>query len=155
MTLGDIFHPRAIKRNLAGLEKTAALKELVSALTEVHPELDSDTVLAAVEEREHKMNTGIGFGAAAPHGYYPGIDGIFGALGVSEQGVNYGAADNKPVHCIFLLVLGEDSREKHLRVLDRVMALIDYDALPLIRAAKTAEDIHRLLSHTGSSLGGI
>ncbi|MDR0562674.1 MAG: PTS sugar transporter subunit IIA [Spirochaetaceae bacterium] len=155
MNLGDVFPPQSIRLNLVCQAKTDALNELISTLAEVHPELDRNTILAAVQEREDKMNTGIGSGVAAPRGYYPGIDGVFGALGISAQGLAYGAPDNKPVHCIFLLVLGEGSREKHLRILNRIMALVDYDAIPLIRDAKSVEEIHRLLSRTASSLGGI
>ncbi|MDR0525782.1 MAG: PTS sugar transporter subunit IIA [Spirochaetaceae bacterium] len=155
MNLGDIFPPSGIKLNIASGSKSTALNELASTLAEIHPELDRNTILMAVEDREDKMNTCVGSGVAVPHGYYPGIDGIFGVLGISDQGVAYGALGDKPVHCIFMLIFGEGSKEKHLRVLNRIMTLIEYDGIPLIREAKSVNEIHHLLSRTGSSLGGI
>jgi mannitol/fructose-specific phosphotransferase system IIA component (Ntr-type) len=59
----------------------AVFRELVEALRVAHPTPDWDIDLRAIEERESKLNTFVVPGAAVPHGYYPGIDGIYGALG--------------------------------------------------------------------------
>ncbi|MDR0539163.1 MAG: PTS sugar transporter subunit IIA [Spirochaetaceae bacterium] len=146
MTLSEIFDRRSISANLKSTTKTDAFEELVDAVAAVHPELDRETMLASILDRERKMNTSIAPGIALPHGYYPGNGGIFGALGISPAGIEYDAPDHKPVHCFFLLIMGETSREQHLRVLSRLAALINSGGHEVLRKAKTADGIHDMLS---------
>jgi mannitol/fructose-specific phosphotransferase system IIA component (Ntr-type) len=146
MALSDVFDIRLIKSNLASKTKEEAFRELVEAIIEVYPKLDPDISLQAIQTRENKLNTSVAPGVAIPHGYYPGTSGLFGALGLSESGIDYGAPDNKPVHCIFLVIMGEGSREQHLLVLNRIFSLIHADGLELLRKAGTREEIHGILS---------
>jgi mannitol/fructose-specific phosphotransferase system IIA component (Ntr-type) len=126
--------------------KDGAFKELIETIGAIHGEFDRDTMLAAVQDRENKMSTSIAPGVAIPHGYYPGTASIFGALGVSESGIDYDAPDQKPVHCIFLIIMGEASREKHLRVLTRIMSLVNSGGLSLLQKAQSPEEIYNILS---------
>ena len=98
MPLRDTFDKRSIKLNLESKTKEGVFRELIEAVTAVHPALDRDIGLRVIQERENKLNTSVAPGVAVPHGYYPGTDGIFGALGFSEAGIDYGAFDEKPVH---------------------------------------------------------
>ncbi|MDR1445356.1 MAG: PTS sugar transporter subunit IIA [Treponema sp.] len=147
MPLSDIFDKRSIKPSLESTTREAVFRELVESIGAVHPALDRDIGLQAIRDREDKLNTSVAPGVAVPHGYYSGINGIFGALGLSETGIEYGAPDGKPVHCVFLIIIGEESREKHLHVLNQVMTLINSDGLELLRKAGSPEEIHRILSH--------
>ncbi|MDR0583068.1 MAG: PTS sugar transporter subunit IIA [Treponema sp.] len=146
MPLSDVFDKRSIKPNLENKTKEEVFRELVEALTVVHPALDRDIGFRAIQERENKLNTSVAPGVAVPHGYYPGKDGIFGAFGFSEAGIEYGALDEKPVHCVFLIIMGDASRENHLRVLNRVMSLINSGCLELLRKAGSPDEIHRIFS---------
>jgi mannitol/fructose-specific phosphotransferase system IIA component (Ntr-type) len=147
MLLSDVFSKQAINIHLESKTKDEAFRELIETIAATHDEFDRDTMLTAIQDRENKMSTSVAPGVAVPHGYYPGTGRIFGALGVSESGVEYDAPDQKPVHCIFLILMGESSREKHLRVLTRVMRLVNSDGLSLLRKAQSPEEIHAILSH--------
>jgi mannitol/fructose-specific phosphotransferase system IIA component (Ntr-type) len=147
MSLCDIFDRRSIKLNLKSLSKTDAFKELVESIAAIHPELDRDTMLAAIQNREQKLNTSVAPGVAVPHGNYPGTGAIFGALGIFPSGIEYEAPDHNPVHYLFLLVMGESSREQHLRVLNQIASMINSGGQELLRKAQTPEDIHDILSH--------
>jgi mannitol/fructose-specific phosphotransferase system IIA component (Ntr-type) len=149
MLLSNVFDVRAIKTDLTGTSKEEIFRELVDALAAVHPELDNEAVLAAILERENKMSTAIDGGIAIPHGYCPEAGGVFGAAGVSAKGIAYGPPEDKPVHCVFLLVMGEAAREKHLRVLNRVMQLVNSGIVTHIQNSKNPEEIHRLLARAG------
>jgi PTS system nitrogen regulatory IIA component len=144
--LCDIFAKQTINLRLESKTKDDAFKELIEAIAEIHGDFDRDTMFAAVQNRENKMNTSIAPGLAIPHGSYPGTSRIFGALGISESGIDYGAPDKKPVFCIFLIILGESSREKHLRVLTRIMSLVNSGGLSLLLKAQSPEEIHNILS---------
>jgi PTS system fructose-specific IIC component/PTS system nitrogen regulatory IIA component len=145
--LSDVFDKRSIKLNLESKNKEDVFEELIETITAIHPGFDRDSILAAVQSRENKMNTSIASGVAIPHGVYPGTDNIFGAIGISSLGIDYNAPDEKKVHCVFLIVLGDAAREKHLNVLNRIMSLINSEGLSLIRKARTSEEIHNILYH--------
>jgi mannitol/fructose-specific phosphotransferase system IIA component (Ntr-type) len=146
MLLSEIFNEQTIKLNIESETKTAVFAELIETLAIAHPEMRKTEMLAAVLNREYKMNTAIAAGVAVPHGYYPGTDKIFGAIGISKNGIDYGAADNKPVHFVFLLMMGDAVREKHLRILNRVLSLIKSDTLPALKTANDVREAHEILS---------
>jgi len=146
ITLSEVFDTRTILLNLAGTTKDDVFQELVDTITLVHPESDKSAMLAALWEREKKLSTGISSGVAIPHAVCGGIGTIAGAVGISNAGIEYGALDEKPVHIIFLLVMGEAAKEDHLRILDKIFTLVRTDALTQIKSAKSAQDVYAVLS---------
>ncbi|MDR1507671.1 MAG: PTS sugar transporter subunit IIA [Treponema sp.] len=135
MMLNTVFDKQSIKLDLAGRTKKAVFAELVEEIVYIHPELNKNTALAVLWERENKMNTSVAAGVAIPHGYYSGASGVVGALGISRAGIDYGAPDQKPVYFVFLIIMDEKSREKHLNVLSRVLSLIESGTLVDTQAA--------------------
>jgi mannitol/fructose-specific phosphotransferase system IIA component (Ntr-type) len=144
--LSEIFDEHSIKLDLESDTKTAAFTELIEAMVVVHPELNKTEMLSVVMDRESKMSTAIASGVAVPHGYYPGTDEIIGAIGISKNGIDYGSPDNKPVHFVFLLLMGEAVREDHLHILNRVLSLINSGALASIQTAKSVREVRDILS---------
>ncbi|MFP3041512.1 PTS sugar transporter subunit IIA [Treponema primitia] len=145
MLLNDVFDKQSIKLNLESKTKETIFTELVDTIADVHHELNRDEMLAVVRERENKMNTSVASGIAVPHGYYPGA-GVVGAIGISPAGIDYDAPDHKPVHVIFLIIMGETYREKHLHVLSRILSIIKSGALPHILATKGPQEVYEILS---------
>ena len=143
--LSEIFDLGSIKIDLEGKTKEAVFLELIEAIAVVCPKSDRAMMFKAIEEREKKMSTGIKEGVAIPHAFCEGIGRIAGAIGISKQGIEYGALDNRPVHVIFLLV-SQQADENHLHVLNSIFKLVKSEALSLIKNAKNAEEIHALLS---------
>jgi PTS system fructose-specific IIC component len=144
--LSEIFNERSITLNLEADTKEAALRELVATMADVHPELNGAKMLLAIQDRERKMSTAVAPGVAVPHGYYPGTDGVFGAIGISKNGIEYHDIRNEPVYFVFLLVMGESAREEHLRALNRILALIHSGALASMRTAQNVREVSDILS---------
>ena len=144
--LSEIFDPRSIKLGLEHQAKAEVLAELVEAIGAAHPDFDREEMLAAINEREGKMSTGIASGVAIPHGYCRGISVIAGAVGISPAGIEYEALDSKPVHVVFMLIMGEGVREYHLRVLNQIFNLVKSEAFTQLRGAKSAGELHGILS---------
>ena len=92
------------------------------------------------------MSTGITSGIAIPHVYCRSVSAEAGAIGVSQCGIEYGALDNKPVHVVFMLVMGDAARENHLRVLNQIFTLVKSEAFALMQSAKDTQEIHDMLS---------
>jgi mannitol/fructose-specific phosphotransferase system IIA component (Ntr-type) len=146
MLLHDVFDKQSVKLDLEGTTKEAVFAELIEVIADAHPGLNRDAMLTIIQDRENKMNTSVAPGVAVPHGYYSGAGDVVGAIGISKAGIEYDAPDHKPVHLIFLIVMGEASREKHLRILSRVLSLINSEALAQIQAAKSPQEVYDILS---------
>jgi mannitol/fructose-specific phosphotransferase system IIA component (Ntr-type) len=146
MLLHEVFDKRLIKLALENSGKDAVFSELVDAIADIHPEIDREKMDGILQEREQKLNTSVCPGTAIPHGYYPGLDKMVGAIGISKAGIDYDAPDHEPVHVIFMIVMGESSREKHLRVLSRILALIKSGAQDHMVSARSPQEIYDMLS---------
>ena len=144
--LSGVFNSRSIKLDLDGKTKEMVFAELIDGIADVYPGCNRSELLAAVREREEKMNTGIGSGIAVPHALCRGICGVAGAIGISQHGIDYGALDNEPVHVIFLLTMNKNAEETHLRILSEVFKLAQSQMIVLLKNAKKAQDIHSILS---------
>jgi mannitol/fructose-specific phosphotransferase system IIA component (Ntr-type) len=160
MLLSDVFTIQRIKPLLESETKDEAFEELVETIVTAQggrsfategscAELNRREILQAVSKRESKMTTAILPGIAVPHGYCRAYNGITGAIGISRTGIAYDADDNTPVHCIIMIVLGETAREKHLRVLNRLLRLLTSQVLSSIQSANNAQEIHDILHRFG------
>jgi mannitol/fructose-specific phosphotransferase system IIA component (Ntr-type) len=145
MLLSDVVDKRSIILNLASNTKEAVFAELIEAMAAVHPEFDRNKMFSIIQDRENKMNTGIAPGVAVPHGCYPGTNKVIGAIGISKTGINYDALFEEPVRFVFLMLMGETAREKHLGILNRVLSLINSGALAAMENAESAQEVYDLL----------
>jgi mannitol/fructose-specific phosphotransferase system IIA component (Ntr-type) len=145
MIFADIFDERLIKLDLVNTDKNAVFEELIEEISILKPELNGEEMLAAIYDREAKMETSVAPGVAVPHGYFSGLSGIIGAVGFSRGGIDYGARDHKPVHLVVMLLLGEGARESHLRVLSRILTFVKSGALSYIRDAGTPRKAYDIL----------
>ena len=145
-SLSDIFDLRSIKLDFDGKTKELALTELIDSISVLHPECDRKELFTAIMEREKKMSTGIGNGVAIPHTGCKGIANMSGAIGVSKQGIDFGALDQKPVHIVFLFATNEKADENHLRILNLIFKLAMSREFALMKNANNAEEIHAILS---------
>ena len=145
-SLSDIFDLRSIKLDFDGKTKELALADLVESISIFHPECDRTELFTAIMEREKKMSTGIGNGIAISHAGCKSIANMGGAIGVSRQGIDFGALDQKPVHIIFLFATNEKADENHLRILNLIFKLAMSEEFAVMKNAKNAEEIHAILS---------
>jgi PTS system fructose-specific IIC component/PTS system nitrogen regulatory IIA component len=149
MFLADVFDERLIKLNLESTDKGAVFEELIGEISTVKPELDREEMLAAIRNREAKMDTSVAPGVAVPHGYFRGLNGVIGAVGFSRQGIEYGALDNKPVHLVFMVLLGDGAQEQHLHILSRILTFVKSGALSYIGKAESPKKVYDILCRVG------
>ncbi|OJF76905.1 MAG: PTS sugar transporter subunit IIA [Treponema sp. CETP13] len=143
MILGQVFTPKAINVNLVSEDKDEVFEEMIEEFVYLQPDLDRTELLNSVQEREDKMTTGIMPGIAVPHGKSSAFNGIKGAIGLSSDGIDYDALDQKPVHAVFMLVSPIENREEHLQVL-KVLAKILEDPrfFRKLMSSKTPEEVY-------------
>ncbi|MDH3257848.1 MAG: PTS sugar transporter subunit IIA [Deltaproteobacteria bacterium] len=124
MKLFDLLFPETIIEELKAGTKEEVIKELASVVAVSCEEIAPMELSRILLERESLGSTGIGEGVAIPHGKYPGIKFLTGALGRSTKGVDFQSMDGKPAHLFFLLVAPENSAGLHLKALARISRLL-------------------------------
>jgi mannitol/fructose-specific phosphotransferase system IIA component (Ntr-type) len=126
MDLGDILGKEQIVPDLRAANRWEAIDELIGNLVatgKIQPG-DREAVTAAVKKRETSMSTGIGFGIGIPHASTDLIFEVVGALGRSNNGVNFDALDNQPVKLVMLFLVPQGQFQKHLHTLANIAKLL-------------------------------
>jgi len=143
--LAEIFNERFINLDLRSTTKDGCFEELVEGVAAWRPDLRKDDLLAAVKDREAKLETSVMTGVAVPHGACWGLKETFGAIGYSRSGIDYGARDSKPVHFVFMLFLDKDAPEKHLRILSRLLIFLKSGGLAQLQRAANPREAYDVL----------
>lgn len=140
MDLIQLLSPARIRVPLVSRTKPELLRELAEVLvTSVGG--DVQDVLRAVEDREARLSTGIGFGVAIPHGRTPTVPDLTVVAGVTAEPVPFEALDGEPVRIVFLLVGPERSAGQHVKALSRIARLARSEELRRrLLAATTAQE---------------
>ncbi|MBU1000900.1 MAG: PTS sugar transporter subunit IIA [Proteobacteria bacterium] len=146
MNLGDLLEKDLILPKLKAGTKQEVLAELVAAAADRLPELELETTLEILIERERLGTTGIGNGIAIPHGKMDHLENIVVVVGRSVQGIEFDALDQKPCHIFFLVLAPEQVAGLHLRVLAHISRLLKEESFRnSFVAAATGDDLWRLL----------
>ena len=134
-----------INPNLKSESKEDAIKEMVSFFIKSHSGSKSykEEILESVLKREEEASTGIGHGVAIPHGVVSEGPIIWGALGLSKNGIDFESIDDKPVHIIILIVTPRNHKaDMHLSILSEISKLLSDDTvLRKVIESKTAAEI--------------
>ncbi len=74
-------------------------------------------------------STGIGGGVGIPHGKLAELEKPLLGFGVSHQGVDFDAIDQRPVHLFFILLTPSNATGIHLGLLARISRLLKDDTI--------------------------
>ncbi|ABB38570.1 putative PTS IIA-like nitrogen-regulatory protein PtsN [Oleidesulfovibrio alaskensis G20] len=124
MKLGEYLDKDLIIHELSASTKTEVLAELVKPVIQKYPELDQNTVVRILQDRENLGTTGIGDGIAIPHGKVEGLDHIVLVVGRSSEGLDFEALDYKLCNVFFLVLAPEQVAGMHLRILAQISRLL-------------------------------
>ncbi len=138
--LADLVVGPAVAVGLQASDRKAAVVTLLSRLKAAVPELDEGEVLKAVMDREAKLSSAVGRGAAVPHARLVSLSRPFIAVGRFAKPVPGPSPDNVPVRLVFLILTPVSTPIVQLKVLSRIAALLTNENLrrKLLRA-KTGE----------------
>lgn len=126
MDLDDFLGPKPNVVELRAKDRWGAIEELVSHLVagnKIKPE-HRDSVLAAVNQRERAMTTGVGFGIGIPHASSDLVSEFVGVVGRSQNGVQFEAIDGQPVRLVFLFLVPMGQFKKHVNTLANIAKLL-------------------------------
>ncbi|MEW5804147.1 MAG: PTS sugar transporter subunit IIA [bacterium] len=102
--LSELIDPNMVIFNLQGKDKVSILKEMVDRVSEFQYFEENENVLERILDRESLSSTGVGSGFAFPHARIKTQDGPIICLGMTKEGIDFDAIDDKPVHVILLII---------------------------------------------------
>ena len=133
MDLADLLNEKVVKVPMEAFDKEEAIAELVEVLLRAGQVDNREGALEALYERERKGTTGIGKGVAVPHARHPDISGAIAAAGVSRDGIEFDAVDEKEVHLVFLVLAEVEDPAPNVELLADIGYLVQvpgvYDKL--------------------------
>jgi len=128
--------------------KKQLLAELASRAARI-ADLQERDVFDVLLQRERLGSTGLGQGAAIPHGKLTGLKKIVGVFARLAEPVDFDAVDGEPVDIVFLLLAPEGAGADHLKALARISRLLrEGAAVEKLRASKDAEALYAVLTES-------
>lgn len=153
MKIMDILAKDALVLNLGVQTKREVLAEMAAALAKVEPQIEAETLLEVLLEREALQSTGIGEGVAIPHGKLAGLDRLVATFARSQQGVEFDSIDGQPTHHFFLLVVPEHSGGQYLKALARISRFFrDAAFRESLASAESDEDVLRAIEEEDAKI---
>ena len=80
-------------------------------------------------------------GVAVPHGRTDAVDRLVCAIGVSPDGVDFGAADGEPTRIVVLVLTPRDGADPYLQFVASVMGALDEEGRRLCLSAQTGQEL--------------
>lgn len=118
MNISDIIHPGTSFFGLAVPDREACLQTLADSMEEAGFVGNKTAYVAAVNAREEKGSTGIGFGVAIPHGKSSAVNTAGLAFARLAAPIEWNSLDGQPVQAVFLIGVPEkDTGNEHMKIL--------------------------------------
>jgi PTS system nitrogen regulatory IIA component len=126
--LGSLTRPELIFPDLPAADRSEVLRAFADRLAGQGLVENGAELFHKLWEREQLGSTGIGSGIAIPHCKLPGLAQGIVAVGLVPAGVDFGAADGRPVQVLFLVISPSGSPAEHLQVLAAISRWVRADA---------------------------
>jgi len=141
MKLSDLLDEAVVQVSLESEDKEEVFAELIELLVRAGKITDRGRAIDAILTREKVATTGIGNGVAVPHGKDSSVPQLVAAVGLSEDGIEYDAADGAPVHVVFLILAEAGNPGPHVQCLGEIARLLQVPGFSdRLRQATSAED---------------
>jgi mannitol/fructose-specific phosphotransferase system IIA component (Ntr-type) len=119
MPLSGLLDENRVQVGLRAKTKAEAIKAVAKLFAKGHG-LDADRAFAVLMDREGIAVTGIGEGLAVPHGKMDGVKKPAYVLAVAADGIEWDAADGKPVRFLAAVLAPERSAADPVKLLARL-----------------------------------
>ncbi|WP_217555631.1 PTS fructose transporter subunit IIABC [Vibrio metschnikovii] len=142
----ELINQQLIKLDLSATDKNGVLEELVEILASQGRLSDKQQFLADIHAREALGNTGFEEGIAIPHAKSAAVIHPALVIGVSRQGIDYGAEDGLPSQLFFMIASPDGGDNHHIEVLAELSSkLIEEGFIERFLDAKTEQQALELL----------
>jgi len=146
MKLTQLLSPDLIKVGVADSGKENLIRQLVEVIADNGLLSDAEQAYQDVMTRELQQSTGLEYGIAIPHGKSAAVSELVGALGVSEEGIEFNSMDGKPSHLFFLLIAPPTMSGPHVRALANIAKLTqNINFRKKLIAARNSQEAYQII----------
>ncbi|MCK4328839.1 PTS sugar transporter subunit IIA [candidate division WOR-3 bacterium] len=146
MLLGELINENLINYDIKSNDKQAVIKEIADMFLKGGYVSDSDVFCKSIMNREEIESTAIGDGIAIPHGRSNTVKSLKVAFGKSSNGVNFNAADKKPVYIIFMIAAPIDARKEYLQAVAKIARLLKSRVMKeALLASETTKNVMKII----------
>ena len=144
--LETILTPGRSLVNVPGDSKKKVIEQIANLIGHEVPDLNTQTVYAALLAREKLGSTGFGNGIAIPHCRLKGCMQPVSALIHLKAPIDYDAIDGAPVDLLFVLLVPEAATDAHLELLRQIASMLDRkEVREKLRAATTNQALYQVV----------
>ncbi|MFN3017435.1 fructose-specific PTS transporter subunit EIIC [Vibrio coralliilyticus] len=142
----DLINQELICLDLQATTKQEVFEELIELLSNNHRISDKAQFLNDIQAREEIGNTGFEDGVALPHAKSAAVSQPAVAIGISRQGIEYGAEDGQPSKLFFMIASPDGGADHHIEVLAELSSkLIEEGFIERFMQTNSAEEALELL----------
>jgi PTS system nitrogen regulatory IIA component len=146
LRLADYLQEDLVLWDLPSADKSSFLEALADQVAVQLPAVEAQPLLARLLEREAEQSTGLGGGVALPHTVLPELERTHLIVARPREGLDFAAADARPVDVVFLLLSPPDAQGEHLRLLARLARIFAPEQmLERLRGATRPAELYRML----------
>ena len=151
MRLGSLTRPELIFADLPAADRQEVLRAFADRIAGLGLVKSGEELFQRLWEREQLGSTGIGAGIAIPHCKLQGLAHGIVAVGLVPGGVDFGAADGRPVQVLFLVVSPSGAPAEHLQILAAISRWVRAGRhAERILALRQPAEVYDLLRDEGS-----
>ncbi|WP_429138861.1 PTS fructose transporter subunit IIABC [Aeromonas allosaccharophila] len=141
-----LINEHLINLDLKATRKEEVFTEMARLLASQGKVSDEQAFIKDLWAREELGNTGFEEGVALPHAKSAAVCNPAVAIGISRNGIEYGAEDGKPSHIFFMIASPDGGANHHIEVLAELSGkLIEEGFIAKLLAAKSTADALALL----------
>ncbi|UAK73494.1 fructose-specific PTS transporter subunit EIIC [Aeromonas enteropelogenes] len=141
-----LINEHLINLDLKATHKEGVFHEMAALLAAQGKVSDQQAFIKDLWAREELGNTGFEEGVALPHAKSAAVCNPAVAIGISRNGIEYGAEDGKPSHIFFMIASPDGGANHHIEVLAELSGkLIEEGFIAKLLAANTPADALALL----------
>jgi len=142
----SLINEQLICLNLAATSKKEVFAEMARLLVREGKVSNEQQFVADLWAREEMGNTGFEEGVALPHTKSAAVSNPAVAVGISRDGIDYGAEDGQPSHLFFMIASPAGGADHHIEVLAELSSkLIEEGFINQLMAAKSEPEALALL----------
>ena len=148
MDIINLLKPEAVRSVSTVSSKKMLMHAMADIAANVH-ELDPETTVRALQDRETLGPTGVGHGVALPHARIAGLNEVKAVFIRLEKPIDFNAVDRQPVDLFFCLLAPENAGVEHLKALALVSRTMrDASICAKLRANDEPETLHAIIAET-------
>ncbi len=144
--INELISENLIQVNLTATTKDEAFDEMANMLEQQGKLTNKQQFLDDIKKRENLDNTGFSNGVAIPHARSNAVKDASIVVGISHNGIEYGAEGNQLSKIFFMIASPKTATDRHIEILTQLFAkLLETGITDSLLKANTPTEILTIL----------